>query len=196
MVEVIETLVAVKTSVAMPDLDFKDLTKDLIPKDLTKTMAALVNTTPLIKKHLKPGPVSSELIDLLPLMKKHLKPGPVSSELIDLLPLMKKHLKPGPVSSELIDLLPLVKKHLKPGPVSSELIDLLPLVKKHLKPGPVSSELIDLLHRSSHSRAGHLNLRQETQNADFMVMLKCPTLRHKCATPLDLMKDLMRPSLI
>ena len=136
MVEVIETLVAVKTSVAMPDLDFKDLTKDLIPKDLTKTMAALVNTTPLIKKHLKPGPVSSELIDLLP------------------------------------------------------------LVKKHLKPGPVSSELIDLLHRSSHSRAGHLNLRQETQNADFMVMLKCPTLRHKCATPLDLMKDLMRPSLI
>ena len=176
MVEVIETLVAVKTSVAMPDLDFKDLTKDLIPKDLTKTMAALVNTTPLIKKHLKPGPVSSELIDLLPLMKKHLKPGPVSSELIDLLPLMKKHLKPGPVSSELIDLLP--------------------LVKKHLKPGPVSSELIDLLHRSSHSRAGHLNLRQETQNADFMVMLKCPTLRHKCATPLDLMKDLMRPSLI
>jgi len=156
LVEVIETLVAVKTSVAMPDLDFKDLTKDLIPKDLTKTMAALVNTTPLIKKHLKPGPVSSELIDLLPLMKKHLKPGPVSSELIDLLP----------------------------------------LVKKHLKPGPVSSELIDLLHRSSHSRAGHLNLRQETQNADFMVMLKCPTLRHKCATPLDLMKDLMRPSLI
>jgi len=136
LVEVIETLVAVKTSVAMPDLDFKDLTKDLIPKDLTKTMAALVNTTPLIKKHLKPGPVSSELIDLLP------------------------------------------------------------LVKKHLKPGPVSSELIDLLHRSSHSRAGHLNLRQETQNADFMVMLKCPTLRHKCATPLDLMKDLMRPSLI
>jgi len=136
LVEVIETLVAVKTSVAMPDLDFKDLNKDLIPKDLTKTMAALVNTTPLVKKHLKPGPVASELIDLLPLMKKHLKPG------------------------------------------------------------PVSSELIDLLHRSSHSRAGHLNLRQETQNADFMVMLKCPTLRHKCATPLDLMKDLMRPSLI
>ena len=135
MVEVIETLVAVKTSVAMPDLDFRDLTKDLIPKDLTKTMAALVNTTPLVKKHLKPGPVSSELIDLLPLMKKHLKPG------------------------------------------------------------PVSSELIDLLHRSGHSRAGHLNLRQETQNADFMVMLKCPTLRHKCATLIDLVKDLMRPSL-